>query len=89
MRCWRYHKEAGTGVGEVLLFVGGFALIWFVFYMVTNWIYNTKEKRLDKDYEAYLKKNEVHHIDPLARRDFGGHQVICTGLFRKDCKEVQ
>lgn len=86
MRTYRRNNEAGTGMGEVLLFVGLFAVVWFSFYFALSWIYSTKEGRVERAYQANVKKVDARRLLHVQRGP-GSHKVKCSGFVIKKCRE--
>lgn len=88
MRIYSNKSQRGTSSTEVLVYVGGFAIVWLIVYVIMHWIYTTKEARLDARWEAGQKMdgNKINYFDD---RGPGGFQVTCRGIFRKECPTWQ
>jgi|GEM_PF-3957746 len=81
------YRESGTGMAEVLVYVGLVAAAWFILYFIFHYIYTTKENRLARravaaEELAAKKKSGIE----LTARGPGGYQVRCSGIFGKKCK---
>jgi hypothetical protein len=70
------NSERGEGALVILLFVLGVAIAWLVVHGVINWIYDTKEARIEAD-----KRRQMHEdprkpqINPDDDREPGGYVV--------------
>lgn len=79
-------KELGSGAVGVAGLMLGFSLVYFIFYFVVNWIYDTKEERK----LGYRKNNEELRVitkEEVMKRGIGQHVFVCFGLFSKTCRE--
>ena len=70
----------------------GFALVWFLFFALTNWIYDTSQERQTKNKQEFAEaaagkgKKKIKPKEP--EREIGGYKVKCGGLFWKTCHQV-
>jgi len=75
--------ERGTGSGGIAVFLLTISLLWSAFFWVSDWIYNTKESKVQAHWEAYLNRNRsgINLID----RGPGEYEVSCRPGFSNDC----
>jgi hypothetical protein len=79
----RWNKERGSGAGGIAVFLLTISLLWSAFFWVSDWIYNTKEAKVQAHWEAYLNRNRsgINLID----RGPGEYEVNCRPGFSKEC----
>ncbi len=82
------NTERGTGSGEVLAYIIAFTTVWAVFYWVTDWIYNTKEEKVERRVSRAEEKYEKSQDHKYIVREPGGSSAVCWGIIEKQCKTV-
>lgn len=76
-------REAGNGSAGILIYVLVLSGIVSGFLMVTDWIYYTKESKVQARWEMHLERNRrgLNLID----RGPGEYQVACRPMFSRSC----
>ena len=76
-------SEAGNGSAGIFVYLLVLSGIISGFLMVTDWIYHTKEAKVQARWEMHLERNRrgLNLID----RGPGEYQVACRPMFSKSC----
>jgi hypothetical protein len=75
------NSQSGNGAVVIILFVAGIALAWFIINTVINWIYDSKEARIEQNAEQNAKKKKGKRgVDIITTttsvpREVGGYVV--------------
>lgn len=81
--------ESGTGMAEILAYVGVVAAVWFTIYFILHYIYTTKENRLVRGAQVVEERKEKRKSGiEITARGPGGYQVKCSGFFNKTCRDI-
>lgn len=66
----------------------GFSVVYFIFYFIVTWIYDTKEARR---FAPGGHKEELRVItkEEVMKRGIGHHVFKCYGLSDKTCRAVE
>lgn len=88
MQLHNSRREIGSGSFGLAALMLGFSLVYFVFYFVVNWIYDTKEERRFGNLHS---KEELRVItkEEVMKRGIGHHVFSCYGLIDKTCRDKQ
>lgn len=82
----RSNKECGSGSSGIIVYMLGFSLIYFIFYFVLNWIYETKEERK----LALKAENELTKVvtkEEVMKRGIGQYVFKCYAFLGNSCYE--
>lgn len=79
----RRNPERGSGAGGIAVFLLTISVLWSGFFWMSDWIYNTKEAKVQAHWEAYLNRNRsgINLID----RGPGEYEVSCRPGLTNEC----
>lgn len=89
MKLNRSRKELGSGGAGIAACMLGFSLVYFTFYFVANWIYDTKEERRYGIHGKDQEELRVISKEEVMKRGIGQHVFKCYGLFSNGCSAVE
>ena len=89
MKLIRSRKEIGSGGAGIAACMLGFSVVYFVFYFIVNWIYDTKEER--KFGNHLLRQEELRMVskEEVMKRGIGQHVFKCYGFLGNACTDYE
>ena len=89
LKSYRSKKERGTGGGGIAACMLGFSLVYFTFYFVLNWIYETKEERRFGPHGHNQEELRVISKEEVMKRGIGQHVFKCYAMLGNYCRGTE
>ena len=81
-------KERGSGAAGLAGMMFAFGVVYFIFYFIVTWIYDTKESRKDPHFKNRVELRVITE-EEVMKRGIGQHVFKCYGIFTKTCHATE
>ena len=89
MKLIRSRNEIGSGGAGIAACMLGFSLVYFVFYFIVNWIYDTKEERKFGNHNLRTEELRMVSKEEVMKRGIGQHVFKCYGILGNSCRAYE